>query len=247
MMTVIGTLAGSVVKKRMSGAALGSWLCSCLLVACGGTPAPAPTATVAPTATLAPSPTATATATFTPMPTLTPDRPAAGSGNGEPTPTWTAVPGNPAWSFWRYENVEFQLPVAWRKGEAAPAGVGLFDGPGGDDRPQLSITIQKTPGDDDAAAFAQGRLAALKSSLGGFNLMKSEAASLSGLPARRLIYRYTAPGVAANGSDQMRRGVAWYAVRGGVRFAFEFGVDDRRFAALQPVFDDIAGRVNILP
>ncbi len=235
------------VTAWVARAIVGLGLCGCLLAACGVTPPPTVTPTVtmpAPTAT--PAPTLTATATYTPVPTRTPN-PVAVSEDGAPTPTWTAVPGNPIWSFWKYESVEFQLPVAWHKGPESSTGGSLYDGPDSDGRPQLSITITNTSAGDDSAGLAHERLAEMKSTLTGFSTVQSGAASMSGLQAQRATYRYNAPALAAGGSNRKMRGLAWYAVRNGVGFSFEFSADERRFGSLEKTFDDIIARVNIRP
>jgi hypothetical protein len=227
---------------------LGLVLISFLLSGCGAVPAAphAATATAAaPVSTATSPPTSTPTSTFTPMPTRT-SAPKGALATGAPTATWTPVPGNPVWAFWKYENVEFQLPVAWRKGEASPVGEVVYEGPGGDDKPHLSLSLRKAPEGTDAARLAQDRLAALRPTLNDFALVKSETASLSALPAWRLVFRYRASG-AANDAGPMVQTVAWYAVRSGIGYVLEFSVDGGRFGAWERTFEGIAERVQIAP
>jgi hypothetical protein len=234
--------------KQTAVILLGLALISFSLWGCSVAPASPPTATATVAALISAAtapPTSTSTPTFTAMPTRTP-APRVAMVNGEPTATWTPVPGNPVWSFWKHENVEFQLPVAWRKVEGGLVGEVVYEGPGGDDRPYLSLSLRKAAEGSDAAHLAQDRLAALKPTLNDFALVKSETAPLSALPAQRLVFRYQASGAANEEGRTMQR-VAWYAVRSGIGYGLECSVDSRRFGTWERTFENIAARVQIVP
>ena len=234
----------TVTTSRGLGATL-LILIPILLLACSNPLASAPTATptpLPPTATQVPSPTPIPpTATYTPVPTRTPTVPVTG---GEPTATWTPVPGNPRWSLWRYQNLVFELPVAWRKASPNAPGGNLYESVGGTDRSVLLVSVEKAQPGLDTSRFAQSRLGLLRSALEGFGLVVSGKTTLLGGQTER--YGYKGLERMADGATRKARGVAFYMVRDGLAVSLEFTAEEKRFGEWEEVFNQIAASATVI-
>ena len=207
-------------------------------------PFPAATPTVVPP-TATPSPSATpapVTATYTPAPTLTPV-PLGALLTEDPTPTWTPVPGNPQWSLWEYAGLVFRLPVTWRRSPVqAPRG-SLYDGPGGPDRPQLLLMVDKVAPDTLAQTYAAQGLDALQAGAAQFKLLRSASFDVGDMKAQR--YAYQAQVTVDGGQPRLVQGAAFFAVGDGLALTLQFTADERNAAQWQETFDRIARSVRV--